>query len=29
MIGWLLVLGTLGGVGLHGLARLFTGKRGE
>ena len=27
-IGWLLVLGTLGGVGLHGLGRYFTRNRG-
>ena len=27
-IGWLMVFGTLGGVGLHGLARVFTRKRG-
>ena len=26
-IGWLMVLGTLGGVGLHGLGRLLTRKK--
>jgi hypothetical protein len=28
-LGWLLVLGSLVGVGLHGLGRIFTGSNGK